>query len=99
MKRTSFRQSHVPKRGTLVPGRAEMQNSGRGGGWGLGRRRERRNEERLTYMAAPIGCSSNLLKLDGAFGVWRMEIFELEPFPWGFGASDMPAAREPEEVS
>ena len=71
---TSFRQSHVPKRGTLVPGRAEMQNAGRGGGWGLGRRRRRRSEERLTCTAAPIGCSSALLKLDGApleFGEWR----------------------------
>ena len=28
---TSFRQSHVPKRGTLVPGRAEMQIAGVGG--------------------------------------------------------------------
>ena len=28
---TSFRQSHVPKRGTLVPGRVEMQIAGVGG--------------------------------------------------------------------
>ena len=37
---TSFQQSEVPKRGTLVPGRAEMQNlqRGRGGGGGGGGR-------------------------------------------------------------
>ena len=52
---TSFRQSHVPKRGTLVPGRAEMQIArgcvcvcvcvgGGGGGGGGGEKEEVKND-------------------------------------------------------
>ena len=46
---TSFRQSHVLKKGTLVPGRAEMQIAGGGGGGGGASGLGRRSEERLTY--------------------------------------------------
>ena len=68
---TSFRQSHVLKRGTLVPGRAEMQIAGvgvcvsvcvcvcvwGGGGGGGGRFLGRRS--------LPAGCSSALLNYNG----------------------------------
>ena len=53
---TSFWKTHVPKRGTLVPDRAEMQKC-RGGGW----EKEEEKTVDLHLLAAPI-----LLKLDGA---------------------------------